>query len=589
MHTIHHAAFVVALAVLGCGSSSSDNPPAADADGGTGNDATTTPVVSDDTSVPEAVPATVDVNPTSPKDDTGKDLSWAQAPLMNGVLVAANRDSAIFVVPEVAGAQDYRIMTVPGGVDVKNDNGAETVNGAAITCAGYRQHNAPQGPRQLLRQIEVTALPADVETRLVIEAVDQGCPFAGLLAGQHGDVNVTFEEVEQGARGVFSVFTEQEIRSKYGSLLLNGHVAASKPGQQAPYVAPKVLARTTVRIKPRGTAQSPTTFFDDFTQDGLPQFVQAMPTFDRSQQGKMFSSDKFTFYTYGATFSQFFFARGQMHMLLADWDQDIMSSNVAYPKKPMQLSDTDYLHVTFEVASNATSRRYWWMLLCGADQAGKTMAADGKLLGNIIQTPFFMDNDGRNPSVEGWNCLQLFPRQGWPFSLAPDNTNPESEVRVMVNKAGQLGRDSVVNVSPMMWDSTDTGPPSWFRQLNAQKQPSKPILDDQQLLAPRAKFDVFIKRDRLVMYVNGEQRICNDFGAQKLTMAEGALGYGQVLYHSAAERLEFNVDYWVRTGQRYYIENTPFIDVRSWDNVGYSEHVGLPQKFDESVCFSFKP
>jgi hypothetical protein len=59
------------------------------------------------------------------------------------------------------------------------------------------------------------------------------------------------------------------------------------------------------------------------------------------------------------------------------------------------------------------------------------------------------------------------------------------------------------------------------------------------------------------MYVNGEQRLCNDFPTVALTMAEGALGFGQVLYHSAAEREEFRAPYWDRTGQRYYLEIHP--------------------------------
>jgi hypothetical protein len=67
-------------------------------------------------------------------------------------------------------------------------------------------------------------------------------------------------------------------------------------------------------------------------------------------------------------------------------------------------------------------------------------------------------------------------------------------------------------------------------------------------------------------------------------MAEGALGFGQVYYHSAAERDEFYRDYWDRRGQRYYLENSPFVDERAWDNVGYGEHVGLPSNFDPSVC-----
>ena len=87
------------------------------------------------------------------------------------------------------------------------------------------------------------------------------------------------------------------------------------------------------------------------------------------------------------------------------------------------------------------------------------------------------------------------------------------------------------------------------------------------------------------MYVNGEQRICNDFPTAKLTMAEAALGFGQVLYHSAAERNEFGRSYFLRTGQKYYLQNTPYIDERTWDNIGYDEHVTSPEHFDATQCY----
>ena len=77
--------------------------------------------------------------------------------------------------------------------------------------------------------------------------------------------------------------------------------------------------------------------------------------------------------------------------------------------------------------------------------------------------------------------------------------------------------------------------------------------------------------------------------AQPLTMAEGALGFGQVFYHSAAERQEFSPSYWDKRGQIYYLQNTPFIDARHWDNLGYSEHAAMPAGFDDSVCYQYKP
>ena len=101
----------------------------------------------------------------------------------------------------------------------------------------------------------------------------------------------------------------------------------------------------------------------------------------------------------------------------------------------------------------------------------------------------------------------------------------------------------------------------------------------------RTRFDVWIKRDRVFMYVNGKQRLCNDVPQSALTMAEGALAFGQVLYHSAAERLEFSRDYNDRTGQRYYLENAPYVDERDWDNVGYEAQVGAPSDFDPAPCY----
>jgi hypothetical protein len=592
---------LIAGVVVACGSSTSSTNPTdntgagssstASPDGGSAQqppssqETTPDPQASDDA----GAPAQVEQDPTSPNDDANHALGWAAAPIMSDVTVVPNRDSAIVVVPAVSGAVDYRVVTIPSGVSVAAQSGGEHIAGSTIYCAGYRQHNAPQSTRELMRQIEVTGLSGP--TRVVVEAIDTACPYVGALGPSHVDVTTADNvEIDAPAQGTFSISTEAEVRQSYGSLVLNGHGNnPTSPGRAAADISPKVLARTTLKVTPLGTGAPPTkTFFDDFTNEDQPVLVGALPDGNgRTQLGKLYQNSKYSFYTYDASASQFSFARGQMHFALADWSQDVMSTNIAYPKKPVALSDTDYLHVTYEVGNDATSRRYWELLMCGSDTAGQTMGSDGKLMGNIIQTPFFMDDDGLNPSVEGWNCLQLFGRQGWPFTLGPDNTFPQSEIRVMVNKSGNLGRSSVVNVSPAQYTNANIGPPSWFRTQDGSGKLTGPILDDQQLIAPRTKFDVYVSRGRVVMYVNGEQRICNNLGtAGKLTMAEGALGFGQVLYHSAAERQEFNASYWDRRGQRYYIENSPFIDERDWDNVGYDEHVSLPSGFDASVCYT---
>jgi len=216
------------------------------------------------------------------------------------------------------------------------------------------------------------------------------------------------------------------------------------------------------------------------------------------------------------------------------------------------------------------------------------MDDDGTLLGDIIQTPFFYQPDGLNPTLSRWNCLQVFPRDGEPFGLEPSDRRTQSDIRVMVNLANEPERDNVVNVSPDQYGLPSVSP-SWFRTQDAAGNLTGPILDDQLLIAPRARFDMYIRRDRVILYVNGDLRLCNDFPTVPLTLAEGALGFGQVLYHSTAERLEFDFEFNDRRGQYYYRTNRPYLDVRTWDNLGYEEAVGAPASFNESVCYVYAP
>ena len=530
---------------------------------------------------------------------------------LQGVVALPNRDSAMLTVPAIAGAADYRAFALPA-TQTTADDGRETVTGTTIFCAGLEQHNAPATAQPLpARLIDVSGLtgPADV----VVEAVDRLCPFPGTIAADHHDLDVTIGEVEAGAKGVFSLFTEAEVIAKYGALIVNGQGPAAKPAQPHPQDPPVVLARTTLHVTPLGNGAPPVaTFFDDFSDAAdQPVYVKdepAAPPLHDTQNGQLWQNKKWSIYSYGAhhvdtgagvivddTFKPFI-ARGQLQLVLADWEQDIFASAIAYPKKLVHPSATSYVHVTFEVPTNATGRRYWQIQLCGADTAGNTMDASGELKGDIIQTAFFFDLDGLDPSAQGWNCFQIFVRDGWPVTLPPDDAYPQSDLRVMVNLPGKLGADvrtSVVNVSPPQLQlqypgETGIGPPGWYRQ-QVNGALTKPILDDKMTIAARVHYDLWLRRDRAVLFVDGEQRLCNDFPSVALTMPEAALGFGQVLYHSAAERQGFVTDYWLRTGQLYYLTDAPFVDARGWDNLGFEENVASPPGFDARACYVYAP
>lgn len=544
-----------------------------------------------DPQVPVVSDAIVADNPTAPRGASDEALAFTSAPLMSGVRVSADRDSIIIHVPAVPGASDYRVFALSPGLTLAAQQSGETVQNTDIFCAGPQQFNAP-APAQpvVMQQIEILHVTA--ATRVVVEALDTPCPFTGVRGAAAYQTTVTSSEVPAADRVAFAIYTEADIRKTYGATIFNGHKPGTRLAAPAAPNAPKVLARTTITVTPRGTDTPPLAYFDDFSANDQPVQVLDLPTFsDRSSNGKVLQNHRWSFYAYNYDHVDFLIDRGQLQTTTLDRYQGVFATSYVVPRRPVALADDTYLHVTFTVNSDASQRRYWWMFLCGAETPGATLTSDGLIKGNIVNTAFFYQPDGRNPSIENWNCFHLFPRDGSPFGLPPSKQRPQSDLRVMVNQANRPYRDNVVNVSPDQYaqaTGSASASPGWFRQIDSQGNLVKPMLDDQLNIGLRTHYDMYIKRDRVVLYVNGEQRLCNDFPATPLTMAEGALGFGQVLYHSTAERLEFSRGFDDRTGQRYYLTNTPYADVRSWDNLGYQEKTRAPTTFDSSLCYVAK-
>jgi len=109
------------------------------------------------------------------------------------------------------------------------------------------------------------------------------------------------------------------------------------------------------------------------------------------------------------------------------------------------------------------------------------------------------------------------------------------------------------------------------------------------LVSPRTKYDLYIRNNRLIMYVNGKPALCNDFTTPTTTlnMADAAVGFHEVLYHSDAEFEErfLSPDQGAAYHYRY---NSPWLDQRTWDNMGFEENVTAPADFNPSTCFAHK-
>jgi hypothetical protein len=525
--------------------------------------------------------------------------------------------------------------------------------------------------------IEVTGVTANMT--VTVEALDRLCPFPGAIGRQHVDLVLTHVNDQVGnpwldvsSITTFPIVTKDEVIAKYGSLIINGQGWAGGPNVQAnppakpPFAQPAaanppiVLARAAITISPLAAPSAPLAgFFDDFSNanDTFQILPQPKWTYPRYPSGGelVMQNSKWTIYGNGFTccsptaamndqgHADAYVENGALHTNLADQGQGVLSEITMIPRKAAHLNATNYLHVTYEVNSFATSRRYWVVSLCGSSVPGQTLDSAGALKEQIVHSTFFYLNTGMSPSTVGWNCLQIFNRAGnsWAFATwenmhnikggrppVPPNkgmydladyiynsipsisdpsktaaytVHPESDVVVLVNKSipkanlpevggtneqvVQSAATSPINVSPLQLDNPN-GEVAWFYKVDAKGNPIAPILDDQQLVSPRTKYDLYIRNNRIIMYVNGQSTLCNDFTTPTTTLnvADAAVGFHQVLYHSSAEFVErfTGPDQGAAYHYRY---NSPWLDQRTWDNMGFEENVSAPSDFDPQTCF----
>jgi hypothetical protein len=471
---------------------------------------------------------------------------------------------------------------------------------ATIVCAGYLQRNTRRPNRELL---DVIALPGLTgATRVAIEAIDTPCPYTGVIGTKHDTLDRTTtrnHEIIAADSGIYNIYTEAEVVKTFGSAIFNGQgPSTTQLGQPAAATSPKVLGRTAVTVTPSGNSGTPpaTGFFDDFATPDPPTLLSDGTTCYPDNGCKhpfvdIWQNKKWTFEPAGMDKAQYFYDRGQLHSVVADGGADGFASAMAYPRQLAHVDATNYLHITYEVNSITTQRRYWWISVCGADQPGKTINPDGSPVSFLMPTSSLQIADGDNPNTSGYGCVMVFPKDGnYIFGLPlGDGTMapPETETRVLIYKSG-TGLTGV-NVNP---DQYKNGwiPSSWYRMMDGSGNFVGPMLDADNLYHVTTRFDLFVRKGRVVLYADGKQKLCNDFAPSLMTMGEAMVGFGQVLYHTSAEHNENAIvpsDPYNNAGprMRHVYENLKYYDRRDWDNLGFDDGVAAPANFDESACY----
>jgi len=191
-------------------------------------------------------------------------------------------------------------------------------------------------------------------TTLVVEALDQGCPFQGHLSpwaidggvGSGGTTHQTF-------------FTLDELRAAdpRGEVFVNGqHDAGNRPN---------ALARAILQVSP--APLDTTEFADDFAPDGG-TILPMTPIADTDFQSSRFDTPVYDvdFETMDMPYMAIGPMLGELWVTYADWASDTNGKLRLTVKQPTTVSGSTFLHATAEVDAVTTSRRYPQILVSTA-------------------------------------------------------------------------------------------------------------------------------------------------------------------------------------------------------------------------------
>jgi len=200
-------------------------------------------------------------------------------------------------------------------------------------------------------------------TTLVVEALDQGCPFQGHLAPQ----SFPADEDHQ------AFFTLEDIRASApnGEVFVNGQYQADN--------RPRAIARAFVEVAPQ--APEALDFYDTFSSP-LGDFTETQPSFQSVQRD--YPNYSVSFYLIELPKFAIGQMLGELWVSYSDWASETNGKFRITPKQWATLSGDSFLHVTMEVDVVGTDRRYPQIFVSDRSWPIQEQLVDGTTL--VFQT-----------------------------------------------------------------------------------------------------------------------------------------------------------------------------------------------------------
>jgi hypothetical protein len=372
----------------------------------------------------------------------------------------------------------------------------------------YRQGEQP------IAELHWSGLSRDAT--LVVEALDAPCPFEGVVSptarpAQTRD-NVTYPP--------FSTLDDLRAASPLGEVYINGSGPAG--------TTPTPIARSCIAVERGAIAER------EWQYDGAPETYTAPANVALATYH--FESANFDIELYGQTQDQWSVGSilGELWTLHADVAADVSGLLRMMPKQRATISSDQFLHVTMQVDTISTSRRYPQMIISDQGWPITQTLKDGH---SIIVQPF--GGDAGATQVQ----IQYCDRRDW-----------------------------AVNAQCPLWDleMLGEGDDRFFSphvQFNGLQGVDRTV-----------RFDVYASTRRVYVFTNSEPYGCVDL-PDGFPAGPASVTFGDALYHSG-------VDLGVSDGtyQGWYphlLEHMYVFTSRHWSNLAFTSN-GLAPTWDHA-------
>ena len=319
------------------------------------------------------------------------------------------------------------------------------------------------------------------ETTLVIEALDQKCPYQGALSPVSRPARVDpFPDSNDITYPAYMTFDELAATSSLGELYING---------QGEDTNPKALSRACLKVKPEKPPRR------DFFYDGIPETWSE----GRPRNFQIWDTDTPTFDAtfYAVATDQWALgsAYGELWATYSDWAADTNGKLRITPKQRASVAERSFLHASMEVDIVSTQRRYPQLLISSAETPVQDNMKDATTV--VVQS---FGGITTPVAIE----VQFCDHQEWDVN----NQCPKYELQKLKGDAGEF-------LSP------------------------RPEVTGWMGVDRTVRFDVYVASSRVYVYTNDLPYGCVDLPSGKFPAGPATVTFGDVLYHSGVDLEEW--------------------------------------------------